>query len=92
MHEQWGRQIRAARKAEGFQTQEDLAKALGVEQNTVSRWETGEHQPTDAMKFQICLLLDRSLDELFGWNSHILDVVKARADADALRADREAAA
>lgn len=80
MHAQWGRQIRAARQAAGFTTQEAFGQALGVEQNTVSRWETGEHQPTDGMKFKICLLLNRSLDELFGWNNHILDIVRARAE------------
>lgn len=83
MHEQWGRQIRAARQASGFATQEAFAKALGVEQNTVSRWETGEHQPTDSMKFTICLVLGRSLDELFGWNNHILDIVRARSEGGA---------
>lgn len=42
-----GRNIKARRKAAGL-TQHDLAVALGRgDQMTVSRWERGEHKPSD---------------------------------------------
>lgn len=39
-----GDKIRAARESKGW-VQEDLAKEMGVEPPTVSRWETGENRP-----------------------------------------------
>lgn len=41
-----GANIKAHRRGRGW-TQSDLAKTLGVESFTVSRWERGAHRPSD---------------------------------------------
>jgi transcriptional regulator with XRE-family HTH domain len=55
--------IRAARLAEGL-TQHALAVRLGRgDQMTVSRWERGEHRPSDESLVRLAAALDRE----FAW-------------------------
>lgn len=57
--------IRALRLGRGM-TQAQLAKALGVQYQTVSKWETGASTPDTAMLPLIADVLEVSIDELFG--------------------------
>jgi putative transcriptional regulator len=75
VHKGWGKQVRSARKAQGL-TQIDLAALIGVEQNTISRIETGTIAPSDKLKLTICLALNRSLDDLFGWPEGALQIAE----------------
>lgn len=54
---EYGWQLREAREASGF-TQADVAKGLGVSQQTVSRWESGESRPRGTHRAKLA--------ELFG--------------------------
>lgn len=57
--------IRAARKAKGF-TQHELAVALGRgDAMTVSRWERGEHRPSDEYLVSLAVALDRDVSWFF---------------------------
>lgn len=52
-----------ARKAKAL-TQEDLAEAVGVSRQAVSKWETGEANPDLDKLIAICSVLDLSMDYL----------------------------
>lgn len=52
-----------ARKAKAL-TQEDLAEAVGVSRQAVSKWETGEANPDLDKLVSICKVLDLSMDYL----------------------------
>lgn len=52
-----------ARKAKAL-TQEDLAEAVGVSRQAVSKWETGEANPDLDKLISICKVLDLSMDYL----------------------------
>lgn len=52
-----------ARKAKAL-TQEDLAEAVGVSRQAVSKWETGEAKPDLEKLMGICKVLDLSMDYL----------------------------
>ena len=52
-------EIKALRKALGL-TQAQLAKRLGIASYTVSRWERGEHRPTQAMRVALDRLEKRA--------------------------------
>jgi transcriptional regulator with XRE-family HTH domain len=59
-------QLRAARLTAGFQHQNELADAIGVEHETYRRWERGETEPGIANLRKLALKLQRSLDDLVG--------------------------
>ena len=46
--------------------QRDLAKQMGVNQNTICNWETDKNQPDAQALRRLCMLLDIPLYELFG--------------------------
>jgi transcriptional regulator with XRE-family HTH domain len=59
------RNLKAARKAAGF-TQHGLAVALGRGDNmTVSRWERGEHKPSDENLVALAEILGVSVASFF---------------------------
>ena len=60
---QLGEKILALRKARGM-SQEDLAAALGVTRQTVSRWEVGSALPDAENLLQLSLLFEVSADYL----------------------------
>lgn len=60
-----GNQINACRKRLGL-TQEELAKRLGVTNQAVSKWETGQSCPDIELLPVLAELFGISLDELFG--------------------------
>lgn len=80
LHEQHGKQVRRARKAQGL-TQGELAERIGREQNTISRIETGQSGVSDQTKIELCLALDKSLDDLFPWPIGLLDIAAYGRDA-----------
>jgi transcriptional regulator with XRE-family HTH domain len=50
-------------------TQKDLANAIGIKQDYVSRWERGYSNLSAEMAFKICTVLDISLNDLLGWKT-----------------------
>ncbi len=70
MHIQLGEKIRELRRHQGC-TQENLAAALGVTAQAVSRWESGGSYPDMEMIPPIANYFGVSIDELFGYeNGH----------------------
>lgn len=61
---EWGGNIRARRIKQGI-TLEEFAKKLDVSVPTVSRWETGVHEPRRHRKAQIAEALGTSPERLF---------------------------
>lgn len=55
-----GTRIKAARRAQAI-TQNDLAKALGVREKTINRWETGRNEPQPRHLRALSIELGRSL-------------------------------
>lgn len=51
------------RKKKGY-TQSDVAKALGVRQNTVCQWEIGERKPDIINLKKLAIFLNCKLEEL----------------------------
>ena len=46
-------------------TQDDLAKSLGIERSTVSKWETEKAMPRAALLPKLAKVLGCSIDDLF---------------------------
>ncbi len=61
-------QISFLRKQKGI-TQEELAKALGVTNQAVSKWEAGQNYPDIQLLPEMAKLFEVSVDELIGCNS-----------------------
>ena len=62
-HEKIGKFIAESRKKKNL-TQEQLAELLGVNNRTVSRWETGRTMPDISLYKLLCEILDISVEEL----------------------------
>lgn len=60
----WGSNIRIGRKALKL-TQKQLAELLGVEQQSVSYWESGISAPRDDKKIEIAKVLQQDVNALF---------------------------
>lgn len=56
------------RKKNGM-TQSDLAAMVGVQQNTVSQWESGKRNPTIQMLMSLSKIFRCTIDELYGGDS-----------------------
>jgi len=63
-----GEKIKTLRKKDG-RTQDDLAKALGITNQAVSRWEANKAYPDMEMIPAIANYFHVSIDELFGYNN-----------------------
>lgn len=63
-----GNKIRTLRRRDG-RTQEDLANALGVTAQAVSRWESGGSYPDMSLIPSIAHYFGISIDELFGYEN-----------------------
>jgi len=57
--------LKPLRIAAGF-TQAQLASELGVEQATISRWESGETMPSVAKLIKLTTILKCDINDLFG--------------------------
>lgn len=53
------------REAAGI-SQKDLAKKLGVVPSRISNWETGANCPTIDILFDVCEILDVSINDIYG--------------------------
>lgn len=61
--------IRAAR-AEHDMTQQELANKVDVSRQTINLIEKGEYNPSIKLCLGICRVLGKTLDQLFGEDSH----------------------
>lgn len=61
--------MKAARAALDM-SQGDLAAATGVTRQTIGMIEAGDYNPSLKLCLAICRALGKTLDELFGRNSH----------------------
>ena len=48
-------------------TQDDLAKRIGKSKNVISNWERGDNSPDVESVAKICVELDVTPNQLFGW-------------------------
>jgi len=71
-----GARIRAQREKRGLK-QQDVANALQVSHQAVSKWERGENAPDIAILGQLCLLLGVTTDWLLGVNAPGVDTFPA---------------
>jgi len=71
-----GQRVRARREERGL-TQADVARALQVSAQAVSKWERGENAPDIALLGQLARLLDTSVDWLLGLHGEARDVFEA---------------
>lgn len=63
MEIKFAKNLKNLRKAKGI-TQKQLAETLGVDQRTVSAWETGVCEPSFALLAQICQFFNETFDEI----------------------------
>ncbi|MBS1401213.1 MAG: helix-turn-helix transcriptional regulator [Clostridia bacterium] len=61
-----GKNILESMKVKGI-TQTELAKLLGVKQNTVSQWINGVNEPNCQTIVKLCYVLEITPNEIFGW-------------------------
>lgn len=57
--------LKALRERVGL-SQTEVAKALGVQQTTVSMWETGDNMPRAALLPQLAELYQCTINDLYG--------------------------
>lgn len=76
MLEQLAKRLRARREGRGLK-QADVARALQVSAQAVSKWERGENAPDIAQLAPLARLLDVSLDWLLGATDEERDVFEA---------------
>lgn len=62
--------LKAARALKDM-TQKELAEVVNVSRQTINAIEKGEYNPTIRLCRDICRVLDKSLDELFGGEQNI---------------------
>ena len=56
--------LKEARAERGL-SQSELARMVGVSRNTISSIETGQFNPTAKLALVLCIVLDKSFEELF---------------------------
>ena len=64
--DRWGEQVALARREMGL-SQTDLAEAVGVTQQTISKVERGTVHAHDKLKVRLASALGRSPADLFTW-------------------------
>ena len=52
-------------------TQDDLAKRIGKSKNVISNWERGDNSPDLDSVAKICVELDVTPNQLFGWERYM---------------------
>ncbi|MCI8612720.1 MAG: helix-turn-helix transcriptional regulator [Clostridia bacterium] len=67
----YGEALKSQREAAGY-TQRQLAKATGIGQQNISRWENGEVLPNIAFCVKLADFYGISLDELVGRGQYAL--------------------
>lgn len=80
--EEWGREVRAARKALDL-SQTAAAERLGMDQSTLSRIETGNYRLMHPeLILHICLGLRIESIDAFRWPTAIVDMAQMKAAAE----------
>lgn len=51
-------------------TQDELAKRIGKSKNVISNWERGDNSPDLESVVKICMELDVTPNQLFGWERY----------------------
>lgn len=82
----WGQRIRSERVAQGL-TQAALAEAVGVHFATISRVESGQLGPSDALRCSIAKALNSRVEDLFSYAPEDGEVV---VNVEAIRASAAA--
>jgi transcriptional regulator with XRE-family HTH domain len=67
---EFGRRLKAAREAAGFDSAELFAFAFGVEPHTYRKWERGGSEPNLATLERLCLILHVTPDDLLPFREH----------------------
>jgi transcriptional regulator with XRE-family HTH domain len=62
----WARNLYTARLARNL-TQAELGRALGIDQQNISRWERARSAPRDDMKILLAKFFGVPVPELFPW-------------------------
>lgn len=76
-----GNNLFNARKRSGL-SQEDVAEKLGVNRQTISKWETDETLPNIQQAKRMVLLYNLSLDKLIGFDldvKELEEIIKKQA-------------
>lgn len=60
----FGRRLRQMRKDRGYTRAREFAELIGTEENTLTRWERGETEPSLEILLRICQVLGTSPNEL----------------------------
>lgn len=76
-HSLFPQRLKKAREARGVK-QEELAADMGIDQQQISRWETGANHPSDDVIFQIADTLNVSADYLVGLTKDLTEYVAGR--------------
>ena len=63
----WAANLRAARLGRGL-TQYQAARLLLIQQQNISRWESGRTVPRDDMKYRLAAFYDVPVSDLFPWD------------------------
>lgn len=63
----WAANLRAARIARNL-TQYEEGRLLDIDQQNISRWESGRTVPRDDMKFRLAAFFGVSVSDLFPWD------------------------
>ena len=82
-----GQTIRQLRRAKGV-TQEDLAGALNVTYQAVSKWENGTAQPDIMLMPSLATYFGVTIDELFGYTVSVGKGKPTNSEFIALIADK----
>ncbi|MFI3166898.1 MAG: helix-turn-helix transcriptional regulator [Bacillota bacterium] len=61
---------------ENNMTQSDVAKIIGVKQNSISRWANGEREPSLDTLIKLSVIFNVSLNELLGLDDSLIKEIK----------------
>lgn len=67
LRRRWAENIKWGRRDLGM-TQVELAEAIGVGQQHVSRWELGTSAPADVLRPKIAALFDSTVEQVFPYD------------------------
>lgn len=77
----FAKRLKKLREAKGFNSQKDLAKAVGVSRQAVGMWEIGEREPDYATLQKLAHVLGTSMSYLLGETDDPRPPAKASAAA-----------
>lgn len=66
-HRRWAANLRAARLKLNL-TQYEAGRRMNIDQQNISRWESGRSVPRDDMKFRLAAFYGVAVADLFPWD------------------------